>query len=288
MQQEGSSQDGIFMNWQTVFIVVVASLIIGWLLSPAWRQSLRKQRIAATPFPTRWRKILKQQLPLYRALPADLQLRLKKLIQLFLAEKQFIGCAGLEITDEIRINIAAQACLLMLNRPTQLFPNLTTILVYPTAYQVPQTQPDAAGVVHDQVQIRLGESWQQGKVVLSWPDSQQGAANPSDGHNVVLHEFAHQLDQENGAANGAPFLASTEAYRVWSKILGSEYQALQQRLAQGLPSLFDPYAATNPAEFFAVITEVFFEQGELFQQQHPALYQQLKQYYRLDPALWTH
>lgn len=276
------------MNWQTALILAGMLLIIGGLMSPVLRQSLRKQRIAATPFPTRWRKILKQQLPLYRALPADLQLRLKKLVQLFLAEKQFIGCAGLEITDEIRINIAAQACLLMLNRPTALFPNLTSILVYPAAYQVPQSQPDAAGVVHDHMQIRLGESWQQGKVVLSWPDSQQGAADPGDGHNVVLHEFAHQLDQENGAANGAPFLASSEAYRVWSKVLGDEFQVLQHRLAHGLPSLFDPYAATNPAEFFAVITEVFFEQGQIFQAQHPALYHQLKQYYRLDPALWTH
>ncbi|MBU1435730.1 MAG: zinc-dependent peptidase [Gammaproteobacteria bacterium] len=275
------------MNWQTAVILVGMSLIIGGLLSPVWRQSLQRQRIAATPFPTHWRKILKQQLPLYRALPADLQMRLKKLIQLFIAQKQFIGCEGLVITDEIRINIAAQACLLMLNRPTQLFPNLKSVLVYPAAYQVAQNQPDAAGVVHDQMQVRLGESWQQGKVVLSWPDSQQGAANPTDGHNVVLHEFAHQLDQENGAANGAPFLATTEAYRVWSKVLTTEFEALQHRLAHGLPSLFDPYAATNPAEFFAVITEVFFEQGMLFQHQHPKLYQQLKQYYRLDPALWT-
>ncbi|MBU2225050.1 MAG: zinc-dependent peptidase, partial [Gammaproteobacteria bacterium] len=253
------------MNWQTAVILVGMSLIIGGLLSPVWRQSLQRQRIAATPFPTHWRKILKQQLPLYRALPADLQMRLKKLIQLFIAQKQFIGCEGLVITDEIRINIAAQACLLMLNRPTQLFPNLKSVLVYPAAYQVAQNQPDAAGVVHDQMQVRLGESWQQGKVVLSWPDSQQGAANPTDGHNVVLHEFAHQLDQENGAANGAPFLATTEAYRVWSKVLTTEFEALQHRLAHGLPSLFDPYAATNPAEFFAVITEVFFEQGMLFQ-----------------------
>ena len=276
------------LTWQTLIILLLMISSIVLLLSPVWRRRLRLRRIAATPFPTRWRKILKQQLPLYRALPVDLQLKLKKLVQLFLAEKQFIGCEGLEITDEIRINIAAQACLLMLNRPTELYPNLRSVLVYPAAYLVPQQQPDQAGVVHSDLQVRLGESWQLGKVILSWPDSQHGAADPTDGHNVVLHEFAHQLDQENGAANGAPFLATSQAYRVWSQVLNTEFVRLQQQLNQGLPSIFDAYGATNPAEFFAVITEVFFERGAEFSARHHELYQQLRQYYQLDPASWGH
>jgi hypothetical protein len=208
------------------------------------------------------------------------------LVQLFLTEKQFIGCDGLEITDEIRINIAAQACLLVLNRPGQLYPSLHTILVYPSAYQVTQTQNDAAGVVSQVQQIRQGESWQQGRVILSWQDSQRGAALPHDGHNVVLHEFAHQLDQENGTANGAPFLSSTAAYHDWSQTLGAEFNLLQQQLQQGQATLFDPYAATHPAEFFAVITEVFFEQPQQFSARYPALYQQLCRFYRLDPRGW--
>lgn len=274
------------MNMQNGLILLLMLLVILALLWPVLRQRRLTAAINNTAFPAPWRKILKRQLPLYRSLPADLQLKLKKLIQLFIAEKQFIGCEGLEITDEIRLNIAAQACLLMLNRPTALYPNLRSILVYPAAYLVPVSNTDAAGVVSHDNQLRLGESWQQGKVVLSWPDSQQGAADPFDGHNVVLHEFAHQLDQENGSANGAPFLASTEAYRVWSQVLSDEFATLQQRLRQGIPSLFNAYAATNPAEFFAVITEVFFEQPQEFSAQHPVLYRQLAQYYRLDPLLW--
>lgn len=271
---------------QNGLIVILMLLVIAAIVWPVWRQRRLRQQIANTAFPPAWRKILKRQLPLYNSLPADLQLKLKKLIQLFIAQKQFIGCEGLQINDEIRLNIAAQACLLMLNRPTSLYPNLRSILVYPAAFLVPGQRTDAAGVVSSDTELRLGESWQQGKVVLSWPDSLQGAANPVDGQNVVLHEFAHQLDQENGWANGAPFLASNDAYQVWSQVLTAEFDKLQQQLKLGLPTLFNPYAATNPAEFFAVTTEVFFEQPKAMQQQHPALYQQLKQYYRLDPALW--
>lgn len=275
------------MDLSMGLIFLLTALVLSAICWPWYRQRRRQRLIAQTAFPADWRKILRQQLPLYRTLPADLQLRLKKLIQLFLAEKQFVGCEGLVISDEIRINIAAQACLLLLNRPGPLFPALRTILVYPAAYLVPQVQADQAGVVSNQLQLRLGESWQQGKVILSWPDSQHGAALPHDGHNVVLHEFAHQLDQENGGANGAPWLPSAQAYHDWSQVLSREFSLLQQQLAQGQQSLFDPYAATNPAEFFAVITEVFFEQPLLFLQQHPALYQQLRNYYRLDPGLWS-
>ncbi len=276
----------MLINIQNGLILFLMLLVMLALLWPVLCRHRLKANIQNTAFPAHWRKILKRQLPLYRTLPADLQLKLKKLIQLFIAEKQFIGCEGLEITDEIRLNIAAQACLLMLNRRTELYPNLRSILVYPAAYLVPVTNTDAAGVVSSDNQLRLGESWQQGKVVLSWPDSQQGAADPFDGHNVVLHEFAHQLDQENGSANGAPFLASNDAYRVWSQVLSFEFEQLQQQLRQGVPTLLNAYAATNAAEFFAVVTEVFFEQPQALKQQHPALYQQLAQYYRLDPGLW--
>jgi MtfA peptidase len=281
-----SQEHNLLFNIQNSLTLLLMLLVILALFWPVLRRRRLKANIQNTAFPAHWRKILKQQLPLYRTLPADLQLKLKKLIQLFIAEKQFIGCEGLEITDEIRLNIAAQACLLMLNRPTALYPNLTNILVYPAAYLVPVTNTDAAGVVSSDNQLRLGESWQQGKVVLSWPDSQQGAADPFDGHNVVLHEFAHQLDQENGSANGAPFLESNDAYRVWSQVLSFEFEKLQQQLRQGVPTLLNAYAATNAAEFFAVVTEVFFEQPQALKQQHPALYQQLAQYYRLDPGLW--
>jgi hypothetical protein len=226
-------------------------------------------------------------MPYFRALPADLQLQLKKLIQVFVAEKQFVGCADLVVTDEMRVTIAAQACLLLLNKPAHYYPKLKQILIYPAAFVVPTVQADAAGVVSEKAQVRLGESWQTGQIVLSWVDTIKSAAICNDGHNLVIHEFAHQLDQLKGQATGAPLLRSTEAYQQWAKVLSDEFEQLQKQLALGVPTLFDPYAATNPAEFFAVISEVFFEQPELFAAQHAALYQQLRSFYALDPLSWA-
>jgi Mlc titration factor MtfA (ptsG expression regulator) len=270
-----------------VLLTVLTLLVLAAVfLPPLWKKQQRK-KIQQRPFPTAWRQILKRRMPYFRALPADLQLQLKKLIQVFVAEKQFVGCDGLEVTDEMKVTIAAQACLLLLNKPAHYYPKLKQILIYPAAFVVPTQQADAAGVVSEQQQIRLGESWQSGQMVLSWVDTLKSAAICNDGHNLVIHEFAHQLDQLKGQATGAPSLNSRLAYQRWSQILSAEFSLLQQQLAQGLPTLFDPYAATNPAEFFAVISEVFFEQPDLFAQQHPALYQQLRAFYALDPLSWA-
>jgi Mlc titration factor MtfA (ptsG expression regulator) len=268
----------------TLLTLVVLAAVF---LPPAWRHHRRK-KIQQQPFPAAWRQILKQRMPYFRALPADLQLQLKKLIQVFVAEKQFVGCAGLTVTDEMKVTIAAQACLLLLNKPAHYYPKLQQILIYPAAFVVPAQQSDAAGVVSESAQLRLGESWQTGQIVLSWVDTLHSAAICNDGHNLVIHEFAHQLDQLKGQATGAPLLRSTEAYQEWSQVLSREFEQLQRQLAQGLPTLFDSYAATNPAEFFAVISEVFFEQPDLFAAQHPALYQQLRSFYALDPLSWVH
>jgi Mlc titration factor MtfA (ptsG expression regulator) len=268
----------------TLLTLVVLAAVF---LPPAWRRH-RRGKIQQQPFPAAWRHILKQRMPYFRALPADLQLQLKKLIQVFVAEKQFVGCAGLTVTDEMKVTIAAQACLLLLNKPAHYYPKLQQILIYPAAFVVPAQQSDAAGVVSESAQLRLGESWQTGQIVLSWVDTLHSAAICNDGHNLVIHEFAHQLDQLKGQATGAPLLRSTEAYQEWSQVLSREFDQLQRQLAQGLPTLFDAYAATNPAEFFAVISEVFFEQPDLFAAQHPALYQQLRSFYALDPLSWVH
>lgn len=268
----------------TLLTLVVLAAVF---LPPAWRH-YRRKKIQQQPFPAAWRQILKQRMPYFRALPTDLQLQLKKLIQVFVAEKQFVGCAGLTVTDEMKVTIAAQACLLLLNKPAHYYPKLQQILIYPAAFVVPAQQSDAAGVVSESAQVRLGESWHTGQIVLSWVDTLHSAAICNDGHNLVIHEFAHQLDQLKGQATGAPLLRSREAYQEWSQVLSREFEQLQRQLAQGLPTLFDSYAATNPAEFFAVISEVFFEQPDLFAAQHPALYQQLKSFYALDPLGWVH
>lgn len=270
-----------------LFTLLIGACIIAFVIGmPYWRRYQRKQ-LMAKPFPAQWRAILKRRLPYFRALPTDLQLQLKQHMQVFIAEKTFIGCDGLVITDEMRVTIAAQACLLLLNRPDYYYPKLKQILVYPSAFVVHGDQADAAGVVHAQRRVLSGESWGQGKVVLSWVDTLQGAAEPFDGHNVVIHEFAHQLDQEKGVATGAPLLDRNSDYQQWTQVFSTEFASLQQQAMRGEGSLFDHYGATNPAEFFAVVSEVFFEQPQQLSQRHPALYQQLSQFYRLNPLSWA-
>ena len=264
----------------------LALLLVVWLLGEPWLTERRRTRLRSQPFPAAWRKILRRRVPYFRTLPADLQIQLKKHIQVFLAEKAFIGCRGLVVTDEMRVTIAAQACLLILNRRTGYYPNLRQILVYPDAFIVNRMHTDSAGVLQDQRQVLAGESWSQGQVILSWEDAVEGAAVPDDGRNVVIHEFAHQLDQEAGHANGAPLLGRRERYARWSKVLGAEFDALAQHALAQQPSLISDYGATDPAEFFAVVSEVFFEQPQRLAEEHPALYGELAGFYRVDPATW--
>jgi len=270
------------------FIATVALvlLLIAWLVGEPFWVERRRDRLRARPFPAAWREILRRRVPYVRSLPADLQWQLKRHIQVFLAEKPFIGCAGQLIDDEVRVTIAAQACLLLLNRRhPRYFPGLRQILVYPGAFAVDRVQTDGA-VVQDQRQALSGESWSQGQVILSWADALEGAAVVDDGRNVVIHEFAHQLDQETGPANGAPQLPGRERYARWSQVFQAEFDRLQRQLEWQEPSLFCAYAATNPAEFFAVASEVFFEQSKALAAECPALYNELACFYRVDPASW--
>ena len=269
-----------------LIISALALLFILWLLGAPYLTERKRRRIRARPFPVAWHEILKRRVPLVRALPADLQLQLKQHIQVLVAEKAFIGCDGLTVTDEMRVTIAAQACLLILNRPRDYYPKLRQILVYPGSFVVDRAHTDGIGVAHHARQVLSGESWSEGQVVLSWHDTLAGAAIPDDGQNVVIHEFAHQLDQETGEANGAPALARRAHYKRWSQVLGAEFRLLQRRTALGVDTLFSEYGATDPAEFFAVISEVFFEQPQRMADEHPALYRELVLLYRLDPLSW--
>ena len=266
--------------------IFIGVLLIGYSVAkPYWRE-YQRNKIRNRPFKKEWRKIIQQRMPYFRKMPADLQLQLKQHIQVFLAEKNFIGCNGLEITDDIRITVSAQACLLLLNRKTDYYPKLQTILVYPRAFIKEQQSMTSAGVLKVQKMALAGESWDFGKVVLSWQDTVDGAKIPDDGHNVVIHEFAHQLDQENGKANGAPILDKGQSYQCWSDVFSKHFQHLKKQAQTGEPSLFDYYGATEPAEFFAVVSEVFFEQAQPFFHKYPMLYQQLTKYYQVDPTHW--
>ena len=257
----------------------------GIALWPLWVRR-RRARIAQQPFPPAWRRLLRRHVPLVGRLPARQQLRLKGLMQVFLAEKPILGCRGLRVTDEVRVTIAALACLPLLGAARGVYPALRQVLVYPGAFVVERPVTEA-GVQSDQRRVLAGESWSQGQVLLAWDEVKRGAATPGDGHNVVIHEFAHQLDQAGGPANGAPALPSAEAYRRWSTVMQNEFDALRWRLARGEPGLIDPYAGTDPAEFFAVVSELFFECPVQLAAGHPALYAELSGYYRLDPVGWA-
>ena len=270
-----------------LWILAVLSLVA--LAAPfaplAWR-ALRRARVVRRPFPPAWRDILRRRMPYFASLPVDLQLQLKKHVQVLLAEKPFVGCNGLVVTDEMRVLVAAQAALLLLNRPAGWFPNLREVLIYPGAFVVARDQHDAAGLLRAGRQVLAGESWQRGQVMLSWGDVLAGAAAPADGRNVVIHEFAHQLDQQSGHANGAPVLGRRDRYAAWSATLGAAFAQLQQQLARGETPLIDPYGASDPAEFFAVVSELFFERPQALADSHPALYGAFAGYYRVDPLSW--
>lgn len=271
-----------------LFCGLALLLILGLLGQPYWL-AYRRGRVRETAFPASWRKILQQRVPLVRRLPAPLQMQLKKHMQVFIAEKSFLGCGGLRMTEEMRVVIAAQACLLILNRATDYFAQVRQILVYPGAFVVNRTRVDGAGVQQESREALAGESWSQGQVILSWQDTLEGAAVPDDGRNVVIHEFAHQLDQENGAAQGAPppTLGDTRHdARRWSQVFHAAYAQLQAEARHGVQGLLNHYGAQDPAEFFAVVSEVFFEQPKALAQDFPALYQELSGYYKVDPAEW--
>jgi len=267
-------------------LIVLALVAIAWPMAGPLHARWRRARLARLPFPPAWRTILRRRVPLLQRLPAELRLQLQRRIRQFVAEVPFIGCAGQEITDEVRVTIAAQACLLLLNRGDAGFEGLREVLVYPGAFAVDRVQTEAGGVQRDERRALSGESHGRGAVVLSWLDTLAGAAVPDDGHNVVIHEFAHRLDQDHGNANGAPWLGPKRDYGEWSRVLGAEYAALCARVRAGEEGLISAYGATDPAEFFAVVSELYFERPDALRREHPALYAQIGQVYRTDPTAW--
>ncbi len=240
------------------------------------------------PLPAQWRQWLEQDVAAYRRLPTDLRERLDGLVQIFVKQKEFVGCNELVVTDRMRVVIAANACLLVINRPgVPHKQSLRRPLLDPGlsdgAFIVPETVRMENGLVSEGHRVLSGQAWDSRRIILSWEDIEK----PSHaGHNVVVHEFAHYLDMEDETMDGAPGLGTRAAFQQWSGIFWNEYHRLRASLGAGLPTLLDPYAATAPAEFFAVVTEVFFGQSQELEAQHPLLYQQLRKYYRVDPARW--
>jgi Mlc titration factor MtfA (ptsG expression regulator) len=267
-------------------VIAVAALVLALQIGlPIWR-ARKRARLRKHGFDPAWHALLETSAPLYRRLPADLKGRLQSLIGVFMAEKSFIGCAGVEVTLAMKLGIAAQACLLILNRDDDVYDRLTTILIYPAAFIVPERDVDEAGVVTEERRELIGQASDAGHIVLSWADVEQGGTRAAESVNVVLHEFAHYLDFEDGAGNGAPALGARRDYQRWSEVMRSAYSRVWHRVRGGRKTVIDEYALADEAEFFAVATEAFFEEPAALEAEDPALYGELARFYQLDPASW--
>ena len=225
-----------------------------------------------------WQRCLSQLAAVSRLNVHERQ-RLRELASHFLHDKRIVGAQGLEVSDEMRVLIAAQACLLILNLDLDYFAGWREVIVYPDSFVVDHKVHDENGIVHEIRRVEGGEAWEQGPVILSWADAHPG----DDAHNVILHEFAHKLDMLNGVANGMPPLHADMSRAAWTETLSAAYDDLYRQLEHHHYSAIDPYAGESPAEFFAVLSEAFFEQPARLYRAYPGVYAQLRQFYRQDP-----
>lgn len=240
-----------------IILLVIFILIIFLVLLAIKLQRKRiREKLKAAAFNPAWILILQKNLALYNKLPDALKHKLHGLINVFLHEKIFSGYNGLQINDEVKVTIASQACMLVLNRDDNFFPSLNNIYVYPSAFKSMQTKSDGMVKTTEEI-VRIGESWQRGHVILSWHHSKLGAMNEDDGQNVVYHEFAHQLDHEDGVIDGTPVLDSAKNYAGWTKVFSQEYTHLREKISANKKTLIDDYGAVSEGEFFAVVTELF-------------------------------
>lgn len=247
----------------------------------------RRERLRSEPFPEHWRRIVEVRVPVFSRLSADDQQELLGHARVLLEEKHFEGAGGLLMRDEVRLTIAAQASLLLLHRDTDYFPRLKSIIVYPTGYVTSEPTRDESGIWTEGDESLLGHTQRDLRaIVLAWDEVRAGAADPDDGHNLVLHEFAHQLDFEDGSTDGTPALDSGAQVRSWAQVLGEELETLRRAADAGESTLLDPYGAEDRAEFFAVATETFFERATELERRHPLLYDELRRFYQQNPAGW--
>lgn len=265
-------------------LVIVAVAALAWGVHRLLRFRQRR-RAAATPLDAEQRRILHDNIPLYRRLPDSFKKRLEPRIQVFLFDKRFHGLQGVEIDDEIRLTVAGTACMLLLGRDELEFAAFTTILIYPSTFVSEQRVQD--GLI-EQVgrPARLGESWKRGPLVLAWDSAEHGVRDLRDGHNVILHEFAHKLDEADGAMDGAPILDQRSSYIGWARAMQPAFDELQRNAERRVRTVMDHYGATNPAEFFAVLVETFFEKPRQLRRRHPELYEEMQRCFGLDPAAW--
>jgi MtfA peptidase len=249
----------------------------------SWLRKRRRDRILAQPFPPKWLEYLDRNVPHYRLLTTEEQARLRDNLLVFIAEKNWEGCAGLELTDEMKVTIAGEACLMALGLEGEPFGRVESILVYPSAYLVPEERWHEGWSIVGQQQ-REGEAHYRGPVILSWADVRRDSRRTGRGRNLVWHEFAHQLDMLDRSVNGTPPLADPKERRRWHDVMTAEYEQLIADAQEGHATLLDTYGATNETEFFAVASECFFDCPVELRAEHTALYELLRDYYGQDPA----
>lgn len=252
-----------------------------------WMRDRRRARLQKLPLPEQWVAYLRSNVAHYCQLDETERAELHGMIQVFLEEKRWEGCGGLELTDEIRVTISAQACILQLCLPHDYYRNVQSILTYPSTVITPEHTPGVFELVTSPVAAPkpiLGQAHSQGPIILVWDAVLHGARHPEQGHNLVYHEFAHKLDMLDGIADGTPVISDPQQFAQWVVICSAEFLRLRALSRKGHKTFFDSYGATNEAEFFAVATEEFFDRPVSFQKHAPELYNVLSAYYRQDPA----
>lgn len=250
----------------------------------AWLTERRRKRLRAQPFPPEWDVIIEAAVPLARGLDAERRQRLRELVQVFIAEKGWEGCGGLELTEDMQVIVAANACLLVLERDVDLYKDVDSILLYPSTVISPARRPFLFETVRTPIghgRALAGEAMLHGPVVLAW-DAVVAGTHAEAWGNVVIHELAHKLDMADGAVDGTPPLPTRRELDAWARVCGAAYRDLVAKVEHGVPSAIDAYGATNEAEFFAVATETFFLRPHALRAEYPALYALLAGFYRLD------
>nr|WP_247670961.1 M90 family metallopeptidase [Pseudoalteromonas sp. MMG005] len=269
-----------------LLLALVAFVLVYWrwdeVQGYVWKRKYQQQSLSEQDKAT-----LLKYMSIYRNMTDKERHALECHIVWFLGEKRILGRDGLKINRAMEVIVAADACLLVLNKPWPLYPNVKEVLLYPSSYYVPQTSKDGAGLVNYHTSVRQGESWPGGTLVLSWHDVLEGNRLPGDGHNLVFHEFAHQLDQQTGHTNGTPELSKGQDYKEWGKVFQRAYSNLKSHVAYQMPHVIHSYGATNEAEFFAVLTETFIEKPHELRNYDPELYGLLHQYYQFNPSSWV-
>ncbi len=261
------------------FFPLAIIVIVVWAVE-RWRRAHHREKSQIIGFPNDWVRILEQNIPIYRDMPVDLQKMFQEVTLRFLEHKKLVPCGGLEeVTDEMKVTIAGNAALLRLGRQFRYpFGNVYSVLIYPSSFFTGRDEEE---------EFLSGEAWPTGSVVLAWDEARKTSRDLRMGKNLVVHEFAHQLDMEDGVADGFP-VVDDHQHRTWSRVLSAEFAKLQTAAAHGKHTVMDQYGADDPSEFFAVATEAFFARSQRLLKDHPELYEQLRLFYRVDPARWEH